>query len=177
MLNNLTDDEITRLIRMEIAANGAGEVKWPELVLTHGNVDECSLVAVCVALEIDYQDESLRYEQAMGCTMGWSARHVTEANHHRMKDFLEGLWGQPVTLFFRSYPISDHRTWERDVDLSGVGVMTARNNDTGDRHAVAYENGWVYDGNAPSPLRYQVWALEVGANVVIDGMSKMKEKK
>jgi hypothetical protein len=45
------------------------------------------------------------------------------------------------------------------------------------RHAVAYENGWVYDGNAPSPLRYQVWALGVGSNVVVDGMSLRKETK
>lgn len=168
-------DETARLIRMEIAQDDSGDVSWPELVHNHGQKDECALVAICTALEVDYAEQSHRYEIENRKSWGEAARKATWANFQIAKDFLEGLWGQDCMMFFESQPLTEKRTWEMDPGLRGVGIMTSKNNNNGDRHAVAYQDGWVYDGNAPSPLRYQVWALGIGVNVVIDGMSPRKE--
>jgi hypothetical protein len=177
MLHDLTADEVARLIRMEIAQDHRGEVSWPALEHQHGSNDECALVAVCTALGRDVAVESRRYEVENGKSLGEAARRASIESYRDTLEFLEGLWKSSCRLFFFSHPLSSERTYEMNPDLSGVGVMTCRDMNTMQRHAVAYENGWVYDGNAPSPLRYQVWALGVGSNVVVDGMSLRKETK
>ena len=40
--------------------------------------------------------------------------------------------------------------------LRGVGVIIYRNPDLG-THIVAYENGWVYDGDMPAPCHVSHW--------------------
>lgn len=177
MLDTLTPDEIRRLIELEVTQGGRDDVSWPALKHLHGAKDECALVAVCCALEIDLDTESHRYEIENGISLGEAARKANWSNFRTTKTFLDGLWQKDCMLFFKSNPISAARTWEMTPDLGGVGVMTARNSNNGERHAVAYQDGWVYDGNAPSPLRYSVWAMGVGDNVVVDGMSTKKETK
>lgn len=175
MLEGLSKADTARLIELEIALARSEGVSYPALVHNHGQRDECALVAVCTALEVDYAEQSHRYEMENGKTFGEAARKATQMSYIVTKDWLEAMWGNDCELFFRSYPLSNLRTWEMSPDLSGVGVMTCRNQYNGDRHAVAYQDGWVYDGNAPSPLRYKVWAMGVGDNTVIDGMSTRKE--
>lgn len=168
--------EVSRKIMREIDDDLADDVSWPELEHNRGRKDECALTALCTALGLDVEYESMRFEREVGLSMGEAC--CDPAHYHfRTKAFLMGLWGGEVNLFFHSYPLSHDRTYEMHPDLTGVGVMTCKCRKTGDRHAVAYQDGWVYDGNAPSPLRYKRWAIEVGDDIIIDGMSLRKEPK
>lgn len=170
----MTANEVAEKIRQEIDDDLRDDVQWPELVHNKGRVDECALTAICTALGLDQEYESMRFEREIGLSMGEACNDAAHY-HFRTKAFLMKLWGGEVELFFYSNPLSKDRTYEMHPDLSGVGLMTCRNQENGERHAVAYQDGWVYDGNAPSPLRYKRWAIEVGDDIIIDGMRLRKE--
>lgn len=140
-----------------------------------GRLNECSLLAVCTAQGHNYIDCSNAFERAYG--VGFGECCVKGLKPYRVLEYLRHLNGQNVTWSHESRPRGDGAlVWEHLPDLRGIGILAIKDLITGNRHAVAYENGWIYDGNAPRPMSYPMWAVCIEGDQIIDGMQRAKRK-
>lgn len=148
---------------------------FPTLKHVRGRRDECSLLAVCTAQALDYWDESDRFTQEQGIGFGECCKK--QFRMVEVSAFIEKLWGPyPLWLNYSRPRVDDLKVWETTLDLKGVGILTTNNPITKYRHAVAYQDGWIYDGNYPEPTRYPLWSLRIDQNCVIDGMQRKAKK-
>lgn len=147
----------------------------PSLKFIKVRRSECTLGAICTALELDYEAVSDRFTRENGVGFGECAEKRLKIP--KLLAFLEEVWGGPTPWFSYSRPMPDRkRTWEVNPYLEGIGVLTYMDgNNKGRRHTIAFENGWIYDGNAPGPLPYWQWSIEVGDNIILDGFELRKE--
>ena len=143
-----------------------------------GRDNECSLLAVCTAQGLNYLEHSDAFERAYGAGFGECC--VKGLKPYRVLEYLRHLWGTQCVWSYESRPRGDgRRVWEHIPDLRGIGILAIKDLISGNRHAVAYENGWIYDGNAPRPMSYDMWAVCIQGEQIVDGWerAKTKEKK
>lgn len=152
----------------------------PKLQWTRGigRDDECALLAICTAQGYDYLEVSDAFEREHGASMSECVRR--RIKYRDFIAYLKRINGRSVRWAYESRPIPPYALlWEHTPNLRGVGILAIKERIIGYRHAVAYENGWIYDGNQPRPMSYDMWALCLDGEWIIDGMQRSfgKEEK
>lgn len=137
--------------------------------------DECGLCAVCTATEIDYGRQSDMFEMDHGYTFGEAM--VRNPLHPAAFGLMSQLLGFDANKLrrvnYRTVCRSSYRSrvgLNDLTDLRGKGIMVFRNVMMQVKHAVAYHNGVIYDGNAPYQLWFGDYVNVLRANALTNGM-------
>jgi len=133
---------------------------------------ECALVAACMAYNKRYPYQSRKFERVYGKT--WIEALTKSRTSWQCIAFTRELIGVEP----RWFDVASIR-WKKAgcivrPPLGGDGIITI---DTPGklRHAVAFSNGMIYDGNAPCPLPWDFWASHY-PSAFLDGWHPVREK-
>ncbi len=135
------------------------------------NHSECALVSACMAYDVNYPRASHTFEVRAGRT--WREALTRGSGWMHCVEFLRELTSVEP-LWFRATDRWDG--YDRIVrpPLSGKGILTI--DSRGDnRHAVAWCDGQIYDGNAPCPLPWDMWT-GFYPKAFLDGWHPVREK-
>jgi hypothetical protein len=132
---------------------------------------ECGLTAVCTAMGLDYIKTSNEFRNRYGDS--WE--NVKAKNLRSATDFLREL-GVQGDWFDHSRP-KYFKYGELEALLNNeAGVFSIIFLRTGQRHAVAFKKGMIYDSSALYPMSYVEWRRRVSRHI-IDGWEVFTNKK
>ena len=123
--------------------------------------NECYLATVAALTDqtiVAVRREADLICQSFGYTT-YTAMRTTSANWRRFEEVMITRYALPRWGTKGGWPLplpAEHFPKGVDLDLAGRGVIEIRSSTWG--HIVAYEDGFVFDGNCAGPLPYAQWA-------------------
>lgn len=116
---------------------------------------ECGLVAACMAYGKHYPYWSHKFELTYGKT--WIQALSRKHTSHQCIEFSRMLTGVEPLWFAAT---NRWKTPGRIIrpPLMGRGILTIDCGADVNRHAVAFHNAMIYDGNAECPLPWHYWS-------------------
>ena len=120
------------------------------------NKSECILAAACMAYDLNYPQASHNFEVRYGKT--WIIALTNSWSAPQCFQFLEEITGISSKWCDKGAKRWKTPGYITRPPLGGQGILTINCEPGNYRHAVAWGDGMIYDGNAAYPLEWDVWA-------------------
>lgn len=115
---------------------------------------ECALVSACMAYDQNYPRASRAFEFRAGRT--WKEALSRSPGWMHCVEFLREITGVEPLWFRASDRWQGYGKIVRPP-LGGTGILTIDSGPSKSRHAVAWADGQIYDGNAPYAMPWDMW--------------------